>query len=275
MKEKETLSNAANAHAADRRSFLKGAGMTGLGLAGAAMIGSKFSTSQQTVEAATAVSDIDILNFALNLEYLEAEFYAKSTFGATLVQLGVITAADESGPTTGGARVPNFASSPAATMATALRIDEIAHVKFLRAALGSRAVKKPAINLNALGYGFSSVNSWLKLGRQFEDVGISAYLGAAPLITSKAYLAAAGAILATEAQHSGSFRLICVMNGVSSPAVDSLDVPPTAKTLYDVDKNSLSIPRTTSQVLNIVYGGGRCSGGFYPNGMNGTIVCQS
>jgi hypothetical protein len=48
----------------------------------------------------------------------------------------------------------------------------------------------------------------------------------------------------------------------------------TAKTLYDVDKNSLSIPRTTSQVLNIVYGGGRCSGGFFPNGMNGTIVCQ-
>jgi hypothetical protein len=159
-------------------------------------------------------------------------------------------------------------------MATALRIDEINHVKFLRAALGSRAVKKPAINLNALGYGFSSVNSWLKLGRQFEDVGISAYLGAAPLITSKAYLAAAGAILATEAQHSGSFRLICVMNGVSSPAVDSRDIPPTAKTLYDVDKNSLSIPRTTSQVLNIVYGGGRCSGGFFPNGMNGTIVCQ-
>src|ERR1700754_1354280 len=104
--EKEASGNAAN-----RRSFLKGAGMTGLGLAGAAMIGSKFSTGQEKVEAATAVSDLDILNFALNLECLEAEFYAKSTFGATLVQLGVISAADESGPTTGGAKVPNFASS--------------------------------------------------------------------------------------------------------------------------------------------------------------------
>lgn len=269
MNEKEVLTTAAN-----RRSFLKGAGMTGLGLAGAALIGSKFSGNEQKVEAATAVSDLDILNFALNLEYLEAEFYAMSTYGATLVQLGVITSADESGPTTGGAKVPNFASSPAATMATALRIDEIAHVKLLRGALGSRAVKKPAINLNALGYGFSSVASWMKLGRQFEDVGVSAYLGAAPLITSKEYLATAGAILSTEAQHSGSFRLICVMNGVSSPAVDSLDVPPTSKTLYDVDGNALSIPRTTSQVLNIVYGGGRCSGSFYPSGMNGTIVCQ-
>lgn len=268
MKEKEALPTASN-----RRSFLKGAGMTGLGLAGAAMIGT-IASNPQKAEASTAVSDIDILNFALNLEYLEAEFYAKSTFNATLVQLGVISAADTTGPTTGGHRVPNFSASWQATMATAVRMDEIAHVKYLRAALGSRAVKKPAINLDALGYGYSSVASWLKLARQFEDVGVSAYLGAAPLITSKAYLAAAGAILATEAQHSGSFRLACVMTGVTSPAVDSHDVPPTPKNLYDVNGNALSIARTPSQVLNIVYHGGRCAGGFYPNGMNGTIACQ-
>jgi hypothetical protein len=261
--------------AASRRTFLRGAGMTGIGLAGAAMIGSKFGSSEQKVEAATAVSDLDILNFALNLEYLEAEFYAMSTYGATLVQLGVINSSEESGPTTGGGKVPNFASSPMATVATALRNDEIDHVKYLRAALGSHAVKKPAINLNALGYGYSSVNSWLKLARQFEDVGVSAYLGAAPLITSSAYLAAAGAILSTEAQHSGAIRLGCVWTGVTSPAVDSKDVPPTAKNPFCVDGNALSISRTTSQVLNIVYGGGKCAGGFYPNGMNGTIVCQS
>jgi hypothetical protein len=80
--------------------------------------------------------------------------------------------------------------------------------------------------------------------------------------------------MATEAQHSGSLRLECILNNVTSPAVDSLDVPPTESTPYDVDKNALSIPRTTSQVLNIVYGGGSCSGGFYPDGMNGSIKCQ-
>lgn len=171
--------------------------------------------------------------------------------------------------------VPNFGKYPAATIASALRTDEVAHVKYLRAALGSGAVKKPAINLDALGYGFANLNSWLELARQFEDVGVSAYLGAAPLISSSTYLAAAGAILATEAQHSGSIRLLCIEDGVKSPAVDSTDVPPTPQMPYDVRSNGLSIPRTINQVLNIVYAGGNHSGGFYPDGMNGTIFAQT
>jgi hypothetical protein len=261
--------------AANRRNFLKGAGMSGLGLAAAAIVGSKFGEGEQKVAAASDI-DGEILNFALNLEYLEAEFYAMSTYGATLVELGVIKESDTTGPTTGGNKVPNFGSSPVAYVATGLRENEIDHVIFLRTALGSAAVKKPAINLNALGYGFANVNSFLKLARQFEDVGVSAYLGAAPLITSKEYLAAAGAILSTEAQHSGSIRLACIWDGVESPAVDKLDIPPTSKSPYDVSSAAaLSIPRTTSQVLNIVYAGGKCAGGFYPQGMNGSIVCQS
>lgn len=260
---------------ANRRSFLKGAGMAGVGLAGAALVGSRFALNPQQVQAASSYSDPEILNFALNLEYLEAEFYAVSTYGATLVQLGVISESETSGPTTGGNMVKNFGSSPLAFLATGLRDDEIAHVLYLRSALGSEAVKKPAIDLSALGYGYSSVDSWLELARQFEDVGISAYLGAAPLISSSTYLAAAAAILATEAQHSGSIRSACIQNGVTSPAVDSSDVPPTSKAPYDVDKNALSIPRTPSEVLKIVYAGGTCSGGFYPAGMNGAIVCRS
>ena len=266
---KEAVSSVAG----DRRSFLKGAGLTGIGLASVALVGKQFGTGEQRVEAAS-ISDIDVLNFALNLEYLEAEFYAVATYGATLVELGVITSMDQTGPTTGGQMVPGFAKLPEAFLASALRIDEIKHVLLLRSALGSNAVKKPAINLDALGYGFANVNDWLKLARQFEDVGVSAYLGAAPLINTSPYLATAAAILGTEAQHSGSIRDVCIMNGVTSPAVDSLDVPPTPNTPYDVDENGLSIPRSTSQVLNIVYAGGRSSGGFYPEGMNGSIATQ-
>jgi len=260
---------------ANRRNFLKGAGMAGIGLAGATMIGSKFGSSEQKVEAA-AYSDVDILNFALNLEYLEAEFYLKSTWNTTLVGLGVIKESDTTGPTTGGQMVPGFGKLAQAYLASALRTDEVQHVLDLRSALGNNAVKKPAINLDALGYGFAQADGWLVLARQFEDVGVSAYLGAAPLISNSAYLAAAAAILATEAQHSGSIRAVCVWNGVASPAVDSLDVPPTSNTPYDVDpKTGMSIPRTPAQVLNVVYAGGGCSGGFYPSGMNGGIVCQN
>lgn len=272
MKQEEVLTLAPKS--SNRRTFLKGAGFAGIGLATVGMIDSKFGAKEQTVHA-SAYGDAEILNFALNLEYLEAEFYLMATYGTTLVKSGVLKEWETSGPTTGGSMVRSFAKSPAAYIASALRIDEVNHVKDLRAALGSAAVKKPAINLNALGYGYSSVNSFLKLSRQFEDVGVSAYLGAAPLISSSKYLAAAAAILATEAQHSGSIRTLCVMFDADSPAVDSLDVPPTSSNPFDVNSNALSIPRTPAQVLNIVYHGGNCSGGFYPDGMNGSIVCKS
>lgn len=256
----------------DRRKFLKSVGTTGLGAAAATMMGTSFLGDAY---ASTTVTDGDILNFALNLEYLEAEFYIKATYNTTLLGLGVLKAGDESGPTTGGNMVPDFGALPEAYLATALREDEIKHVLYLRSALGSAAVKKPAIDLAALGFGFANVSEWLKLASIFEDVGVSAYLGAAPLISSKTYLGAAGAILATEAQHAGAIRTVCIRIGDQSPAVDSLDVPPTPNMPFDVDTNALSIPRTTSQVLSIVYHGGTCSGGFFPDGLNGNINCTS
>ncbi len=251
----------------DRRKFLKRASATSLGVAAMTMMGG----SVGKLHAATTYTDVDILNFALNLEYLEAEFYLKATWGTSLVNYGVITSSQETGPTTGGKMV-SFTGANIAFVASGLRTDEVDHVKYLRSALGSAAAPKPAINLDALGYGFANVNDFMKLGRQFEDVGVSAYLGAAPLISSKTYLDAAARILATEAQHSGSMRLACIWYGVNSPAVDSMDIPPTESAPFDVDPSTgLSIPRTAAQVLNIVYGGGAHSGGFYPDGMNGTI----
>lgn len=259
-----------------RRSFTKGIGLATAGIAGASVLGGMASKAlaqnlSSSSPGTSQITDTDILNFALNLEYLEAEFYAVATYGATLVQLGVISQSDTTGPTTGGHMVPGFSNSPFAFVASALRVDEIDHVKFLRSALGSAAAKKPAINLNALGYGFANTSDFLKLGRQFEDVGVSAYAGAAPLISNKTYLDAAARILATEAQHSGSVRFACVYWGVNSPAVDGLDVPPSSSKPFCVDSMALSITRTTSQVLNIVYGGRQGGGGFFPQGMNGNI----
>ena len=60
------------------------------------------------------------------------------------------------------------------------------------------------------------------------------------------------------------------MWGVKVPPVDSADAPPSQSKPFDVDQSALSIPRATSQVLKTVYRGGTHSGGFYPNGLNGT-----
>ncbi len=252
----------------DRRKFVKRAGATGLGVAAITMLGGSLGKLQA---ATSTITDGDIINFALNLEYLEAEFYSVASYGATLVERGIIPSSAVGAPTTGGKVVPNFGQSDVAFVAAALRDDEADHVVYLRKALGSSAVQKPAINLDALGFGFGSVAEFLTLAAIFEDVGVSAYLGAAPLIQSKTYLDAAARILATEAQHAGCIRTLGILKGIGRKALDSADVPPNPGHPFDVDATALSIPRTTSQVLNLVYGGGTSSGGFFPNGMNGTI----
>src|ERR1700733_5733431 len=110
-----------------RRSFAKSIGLAAAGLAGPSVLGrSVLQTIAQNSGVDNApITDTDILNFALNLEYLEAEFYAVATYGATLVELGVISQSDTTGPTTGGQKVPGIAGVPFAFAASGLRTDEI------------------------------------------------------------------------------------------------------------------------------------------------------
>lgn len=258
-----------------RRSFAKSISLAAAGVAGATMLSSSVVKAVAQTSGIDVVSptltDVDILNFALNLEYLEGEFYTVATQGATLEQEGIISYSDTTGPTIGGNKVPNIANSPIAYIATQITKDEKNHVIFLRTALGSAAVKKPTIKLDALGIGFSSVASFIMLAAAFEDVGTSAYLGAAPLIQNKAYLDAAARIYGTEAQHSGALRTHAIDLGVQVPSVDGKSVPPTPQTPFFVDSKGLTIPRSAQEVLNIVYHGGQHSGGFFPNGLNGNI----
>jgi hypothetical protein len=284
----------------DRRAFVRGVGVAGLGVAGAAFVGGKLGVLDRipginkvalasAAVQAGAITDTDILNFALNLEYLEAEFYTVATTGKTIEQSGIaVNGTGNSGPTTGGNTV-NLTNSSNETELTGqlkavveeITYDEQQHVLLLRSALGSAAIAKPAINLNALGTGFQGFLHFIALARAFEDVGVSAYGGAAPLISSSAILATAARIALTEAYHAGSLRTLAAANKDAYLfPVDSQDIlpPPTGKQYFTVNTQALSIVRTPGQVLAIVYHNttsGASAGGFFPNGVNGNITSVS
>ena len=264
----------------------------------------------------TTLTDNDYLNFALNLEYLEAQFYSYAVTGGPIPSSSLGAGA---GTVTVKA---NIAATPFTTpqlkayaMETAQ--DELNHVNFLRSALGSAAVVQPNIDLMtsfntlaaAAGLGstfdpFDGTEASFLLGAFiFEDVGVTAYLGAAPLISSSALLTAALGIHAVEAYHAGSIRTQIFRDGATNSAITMASqkiaalrqtlgtvsdtgvatptpVPPTAmnplapSTIVDVNGTSLVQPRTPTQVLNIVYGNAGAAptpGLFFPKGLNGNI----
>ena len=262
----ELISNPVN-----RREFGKRAIATGLWTAvGAAMVGRPADVEAQSI------TDIDILNFALNLEYLEAEFYTVATTGRRIEDVGIgVSGVGALGGTVGGGAVSM--DNRVMQVARDLANEEQMHVRLLRTALGSAAVAKPAINLAALGIGFANVTEFLTLARAFEDVGMTAYNGAAPLISSRAILTAAAGIGFTEAQHAGVLRYLVYDRGLAVPQLDAFDVPPLGSPngrLFNVFNEGLTPARTPSQVLAIVYANrtaGASNGGFFPGGFNGTI----
>ena len=252
MKRQTILEQVADG-APNRRRFMKALGAASAAGAALATTGSASATPSFT--------DADILQFALNLEYLEAEFYTVATTGDTIDKFGIdITGTGKMGLTTGGKKVSLF-NTLVFTDAVAAEVahDERSHVKYLRSALtslGVTPIAKRAINLGALGIGFSSENDFLVLARAFEDVGVTAYGGAAPLIQSHTILGAAARILATEAEHVVNIRLEVARLRIATAPLDSVDIlpPPTGTQFVSVNSDGLTQVRTPGQVLFIVYG---------------------
>ena len=256
----------------NRRTFAKAVSAAGAGILASATAG----------EAQAEITDNDILNFALNLEYLEAEFYTVITSGRTIDQPPFnipITGVGTPGPTTGASQL-NL-SGDAFLNATALELafDERAHVQVLRSALGSAAIAKPAINFAPAAV--TTIARFLQVARVLEDVGVTAYGGAAPLISSRAVLGTAARIALAEGIHTGNIRLQHAQRGLSTLGpIDPLDIlvqvpPQLGRRLISVDGQGLTAVRTPSQVLSIVYGPGAPPGTdrglLFPNGVNGVI----
>lgn len=246
---------------------------------------------------ATALTDADYLNFALNLEYLEAEFYLRAATGSGLSSTDT---GNSTSKTTGGSQVPGLTSLQTQYI-NEIAQNELDHVRFLRSALASSAVTAPAIDLtssfnalaNAAGLGssfnpFASYSNFLIGAFIFEDVGVTAYHGAAKLLTSKTNLTAAAEIHAVEAYHAASIRSQIVAAGSTAistaNAVENVrsmlgggnETTLSATGIVPADAtNSIGFERTTDQVLHIVYGtgggAGVKSGTFFPSGLNGNI----
>ena len=310
------------------------------------LAGLVMGASATAAKAATAYTDADILNFALNLEYLEANFYYLAAFGTTIDKANAASTAagaplitlsgtvGTAGTVSGGSQVP-FTTIPVASYALETAVEEGKHVQLLLSALGSAAVAQPAINLGTSfqtlaaaakipgGAAFSPYASdatFLVGAYVFEDVGVTAYHGAASLLTSSANLTTAAGILAVEAYHAGLIRttinyldptganiagytnLISTLRaelsqaGLLGVAPSAYDSNPddygladfqvslagggnvTATRITDADStNVVAFARNTTQVLNIVTGGGAvmgttavspATGVFFPNGMN-------
>ncbi len=257
--------------------------------------------------------DEAVLNFALNLEYLEAEFYLAAVGRKPKYAINGVGGAGEA--VIGGKPVTfsNTAFGRAAReYANEIADDEEAHVIFLREVLGSKAVARPSIDIgpafaaaaaaasnNAIqGFdAYANEFTFLLASFIFEDVGVTAYKGAARLITNKDVLEAAAGILGVEAYHAAEIRTLLYSQrdvvaaaglnlGQIVQAISDLrdalagsekdqgitSSTPDTSNIVPVDANAIAFSRSTDEVLNIVYGNTtKTPGLFFPKGLNGVI----
>ena len=298
-----------------RRKFLAGAGAAG---AAATLAGCYSTGVNPGPTVVVGLTDVDYLNFALNLEYLEAEFYLRAATGQGLLPADSSSTAGSgtniitipAGTVVGGAQLTGLTTAQQ-NILNEIAFDEQAHVRYLRNALSggsttslTAAVPRPNLDLtnsfNALasaagiGSTFNPFQDWdhfLVGAFIFEDVGVTAYNGVAPLISvlgasgAANFLAGSAAILAVEAYHAAYIRSTIVGNTVAAGGVanypyftyanqvsalrgtlgggneTALTLPggttsaPTATSIVPATTaNATAFARTTDQVLHIVYG---------------------
>lgn len=211
----------------DRRGLMKAAGAGALALLAAGLL-------PETAEAQRGALDPVVLNFALNLEYLEGEFYSHALTGVSLEANGVATTGvGTTGPVTVKANPQVPFSNPAMrSIGEEIFLNERAHVQFIRqtlTTLGVTPIARPPIDLlnsfNALAAAagisggfdpFANETNFFLAVALFEDVGTTAYKGSARLLTNKDILENASGILAVEAYHASIGRVMTLNAGATA-----------------------------------------------------------
>ena len=284
-----------------RRGFLGfGSATKALGALSAVAVAAAVPLGAAAQAQSANLGDADILNFALNLEYLEAEYYLRGVLGQTLDEV----LRENFGGTVKGGRKVAFSTPVHDGILRNIASDESEHVRFLRTANGAASVPRPTIDLDA---GFAAVAQAAGLpdfdpfanemnfflgAMLFEDVGVTAYKGAARNIKNKRTLESAAGILAAEGYHAGSIRAVIYKMGdewrrrasAISELRDTLDGPQDLdqppimvgdmSNITPTNENGIVYSRTPQHVLNIVYANpaqGVLQGGFFPDGLNGRI----
>ena len=303
----------------ERRRFFKVAGSAAVLASAGSLLSACDEDDKTTTPTPTptptpppSLTDADVLNFALQLEYLEAQFYTYAVTGEGLPG-SQLTGTGTQGAIMGGRKV-TFSDPVVAQYAAEIAGDEAKHVLFLRNQLGSSAVAQPAIDISAGSTSafsaaaraaglindnqsfdpYANDENFLLGAFVFEDVGVTAYKGAAPLISNKTYLEAAAGILAAEAYHAGLIRTVLYRKGLEAPSLrtsadkisdarDSLDgssdldqgisLSDGKSNIVPTDTDGIAYSRSAGQVLNIVYldKTAKSAGGFFPSGLNGNI----
>lgn len=180
--------DAIEVHGDTRQAFLLKATLATSAAYGSMLVG---PAVRRAFAQSGGMTDVDILNYALTLEFLEADFY----------------------------RVGRKLSLSGDTAKVAKRFgdEESAHVDALEKTirdLGGKPVASPKFD-----FPMKNERTFMALANTLEDTGVSAYNGAAPMIESKEVLAAAGSIVQVEARHAAAIRL---MRG-RQPAPDVFD----------------------------------------------------
>ena len=182
------IRESAEAAGLDRAGFLKKGALAGGGLiAGSAMFGTFLSSAEAAISTTkrSKANDVKILNYALTLEFLEADFYDKVINSGLVKDRATVDIAKKFGAT------------------------EQEHVDALKATikkLGGKPVNAPKTKFEpTLDKGLKAV---LETAATVENLGAAAYLGQAGNIKSKEVLAAALAIHSVEARHAAALNIL-------------------------------------------------------------------
>jgi len=306
--------------ASERRQFFR----TALGAAAVTVAGATALTIGPRAFADTT-SDVDNLNFALQLGYLEAQFYNYAAFGtglpaSQLTAGSAATGTKVAGDAT-GARQVTFTDPLVAQYAAEIAQDKAAHVAWLRGELGTVTSPQPAIDLGTAATGafstamraagvisgagstfdpYASDANFLLAAFLFADVSASALRGVIALITDNGHREVVEGAMITDAHHAATIRTTLYAKGATTASLrTNADLISNLRDLLDgtgEDDQGISpsgatpvsnvIPtyadgtifaRDGQHVLNIVYLNSAqvTKGGFFPNGVNGTVVTSA